>query len=304
MTPSEGEPVAWISPADSGGERPAFSDPGSLPQQREPPCPTCAEAAGEDPAYVYAIGRVEARFPRAAVEKEFAQAVARADTQDKTDHAAFHTVLRNRENRYLTRLLCWVLSVQGLDTYILQPYDPLDFDLLVEAIRPRPSPLDLDVVIGRRGALAAPDLCNGLMAPIVTFDQIYSFDRPTLIGAIPGPADTTAEAFAPTAEELFDRIMQMTDNVGASDADRALNYLAVRYPGIYATTAEQFARNASLSAIEVRPSALGGTRRIVECIFCFRHRATDVVEKFFARVDITEAFPFMVTKMSPYYDRS
>ena len=26
-------------------------------------------------------------------------------------------------------------------------------------------------------------------------------------------------------------------------------------------------------------------------------------EKFFVRVDVTEEFPFLVTKMSPYYDR-
>jgi len=28
-----------------------------------------------------------------------------------------------------------------------------------------------------------------------------------------------------------------------------------------------------------------------------------VVEKFFTRVDVTEEFPFLVTKMSGYYDR-
>jgi hypothetical protein len=30
---------------------------------------------------------------------------------------------------------------------------------------------------------------------------------------------------------------------------------------------------------------------------------TDFTEKFFVRVDVTEEFPFLVTKMSPYYDR-
>jgi hypothetical protein len=29
----------------------------------------------------------------------------------------------------------------------------------------------------------------------------------------------------------------------------------------------------------------------------------DFLEKFFVRVDVTEEFPFLVTKMSPYYDR-
>ena len=44
-------------------------------------------------------------------------------------------------------------------------------------------------------------------------------------------------------------------------------------------------------------------RKIVEVIFCLTNRQTDVVEKFFTRVDVTEEFPFLVTKMSPYYDR-
>jgi hypothetical protein len=41
----------------------------------------------------------------------------------------------------------------------------------------------------------------------------------------------------------------------------------------------------------------------VDVIFSFTNRATDVVEKQFLRVDVTEEFPFLVTKMSPYYDR-
>jgi hypothetical protein len=58
-----------------------------------------------------------------------------------------------------------------------------------------------------------------------------------------------------------------------------------------------------LSAVEVRPSPLSGTRNIVDVIFSYTNRNTDVTEKFFVRVDVTEEFPFLVTKMSPYYDR-
>jgi PatG C-terminal len=45
--------------------------------------------------------------------------------------------------------------------------------------------------------------------------------------------------------------MQMTDNAGATDENRALNYLAVRYPAIYATDAEAFGRSSSLTAVTV-----------------------------------------------------
>jgi len=272
------------------------------PPTQEMPCPTCAGGAVAV-SYVYAIGRVEARFPNLAAEKEFAQATGRTETAGKTDQQTFHAVLSQRENRYLVRQLCWVLSIQGLETYLLRPRDPADTDLLVEAIRPAPSPNDIDVVIGLRGPIAPPEMCNGLMVPIVAFDQIYSFDRDALVKAIPKPEKTTAAQFGPAAEELFNRIMQMTDNAGATPEHRALNYLAMRYPAIYAKAAEEFGRDFSLTGVEVRPSPLSSTRNIVDVIFSYTNRNTDFTEKFFVRVDVTEEFPFLVTKMSPYYDR-
>jgi hypothetical protein len=275
-------------------------------------CATCGSSGGATdrspndagmPSYVYAIGRIEARFPNLAAEKEFAQATGRTDTAGKTDQQTFHAVLSMRENRYLVRQLCWVLSIQGLDTYLLLPRDPADIDLLVEAIRPAYNPNDIDVVIGMRGPIAPPTMCNGLMVPIVVFDQIYSFDRATLIKAIPKPEKTTAEQFGPAAEELFDRIMQLTDNAGATAEHRALNYLAMRYPGIYAKAAEEFALDFSLTGVEVRQSPLSSTRKIVDVVFAYTNRNTDFTEKFYVRCDVTEEFPFMATKMSPYYDR-
>jgi hypothetical protein len=254
-------------------------------------------------AFVYAIGRVEARFPNLSAEKEFAQATGRAETTGKTDQQAFHEVLSQRQNRYLVRQLCWVLTVQGLETYLLVPRDPADVDMLIDAIRPAPAPQDIDVVVGVRGPIAPPEMCNGLMVPVVVFDQIYSFGRDELIKAIPKPEKMKEEEFSPAAEELFDRIMHMTDNAGATDEHRALNYLAMRYPAIYAKTAEQFGCNCSLTGVEVRPSALSSGRNIVEVIFSYTNRNTDFTEKYFVRCDMTEEFPFLVTKMSPYYER-
>lgn len=271
------------------------------------PCPTCGGSHGVDtaqmptPQFVYAIGRIEARFPRPAVEREFAQAVGRAETQGKTDQQSFHAVLSEAKNRYLVRQLCWVMTIQGLETYILQPRDPTDFELLVDAIRPNPSPLQVSVVIGLRGPIAQPGHCNGLLVPIVGFDQIYSFDRDTLIDAIPKPDDVSAEQFRSTAEEVFDRIIQLADNAGATDEHRALNYLTMRYPAIYAVAARQFAKNFSLASVETRLSPLSGIRRITEVIFSYTNRSTDFIEKFAVSVDITEEFPYLVTKLNPYY---
>jgi len=255
---------------------------------------------------VYALGQIEPRFASLAVEKEFVQVTGRADAAGLTDREAFQRVLSDRANRYLARQLCWVFVIEGLETYLLAPRDPADLESLVEAVRPRPNPTDLDVVIGMRGPLAPPEACNGLVVPVVVFDQLYSFDRDALLGAIPRPDDIPEEddeRFRTAAAELFDRILQIADNAGAIDEHRALNYLAVRYPGIYAQTAEAHAGNASLTAVDVRSSRLSGVRKITDVVFSYTNRQTDVTDKYFVRVDVTEEFPFLVTKLSPYYER-
>src|SRR5262249_5290608 len=129
------------------------------------------------------------------------------------------------------------------------------------------------------------------------------FDRDALIKAIPKPEKIKADQFKAAAEEVFNRIMQMTDNAGATDEHRALNYLAMRYPGIYSTTADQFARDYALTSVDVLPSPLWVTRNIADIIFSYSYQTTDSTDKWFVRVDVTELFPFLVTKIGQYYDR-
>jgi hypothetical protein len=235
------------------------------------------------------------------VEKECAQAIGRAYTVGLTDRQALVEALK--QHRYLARRMCYVLTISDLDTYILQPRDPMDVDLLIEAIRPKPSPMDLDAVIGVRGPIAPPEMCNGLMVPMVAFDQLYSFDRVSLRDSIPRPKSIPEDRFLEAGDELLERIMQMADNAGATDEDRALNYLAMRYDGIYAETANAHERNESLTGIEVRASPLSSTRKLVDVIFSYTNRKTDVVEKWSVRVDVTEEFPFLATKLSRFLDR-
>jgi hypothetical protein len=276
---------------------------------QEPDLPSYDEAQADesdgqlDTPYVYALGRVEPRFPSLAVEKEFAQATGRAETSGLTDRQALQEVLSERSNRYLARMMCWVLTVEGLETYVLTPRDPGDLDLLVDALRPSPRPTDVDVVIGLRAGITPPELCNGLMVPTVVYDQLYSFDVDALLEAIPRPDGADEKQFGAVAEELLWRMLQMADNAGATDEHRALNYLAVRYPALYATAAEQYIADATLTRVEVRPSRLSGVRNIVDVIFSFTNRRTEVTEQVFVRVDVTEAFPFLVTKLMPYYER-
>ncbi|MGW2681319.1 cyanobactin maturation protease PatG family protein [Streptomyces sp. NPDC001436] len=264
----------------------------------------CGQGRVASPSpYVYAVGRIEPRLPSLGVEKEFAQAAGRAEMVNLTDRQILHSVLSAPQNRYLNRQLCYVMVIQGLETYVVRPREFGDYDLLVEALVEAPRPTDLHVVIGVQGPAGTSDRCGGLLLPPMLFDQIYAFDADALVRSLPTPDGMDETHFQVSAGELFERLIQVADNTGSSDEHRALNYLAVRYSAIYEKGAESFAQGFTLSAVETCLSRLSAARKIVDVLFSYTNRKTDVTEKCFARVDVTEEFPFLVTKLSPYYDR-
>lgn len=253
--------------------------------------------------FVYALGQVIPRFPLISLEKEYLQATGLSDTAGLTDRETLYKVLSDRRNRYLARQMCWVLSIEETDVYLIQPRSPEDLDMVIEAIRPRPLKLDIDLVIGHVQGMASPQTCNGMLLNIVAFDQIYSFDAESLIDSIPKAADMPEDRFAVAARELFDRISQLADNTGRDDGHRALNYLLVRYANIYHLVARKFNENYTLATVATKLSPLAQNRKIIEVIFHFMERKTEISDKYFVRVDVTEEFPFLASKILPYFDR-
>ena len=270
------------------------------------PVPPATPPPDERPAFVYALGRIEPRFPSLGVEKEVAQVLARMDTAGLTDRQAMKALLEDSDNRYLVRSLCWVFLIEGMETYIVVPRDPADLHLLIESYREEARRDDIDVVVGVRGPLAPPDMCNGLTVPVVAFDQIYSFDRDHLLESIPLPHDLPAERadqFRSTAGGLLEQFRQLADNAGATDEHRAVNFLLLRSPQLYATATEQFDRDFAFQGVDVRTSALSGVRSVVDVVLSFRNRESDLLEQQSARVDVTEEFPFLVSPIGPYFQR-
>jgi hypothetical protein len=259
-------------------------------------------------SYVYAIGKVVHRFPTRSLESELAQAIGRKleqETRGRTREEVIHKAITDPANRYIARQICYVLNIEGLETYILVPTDPLDIDRLAQALRPAPAGGvgDIDVIIGRRGPIASAEMCNALMVPIVMVDQIYSFDRDALMKAIPRRKGVNEDQFKKTADTLFNDIIQLADNAGTTDEHRAINYLAVRYDEIYHRTQLMQDENYSFTAVDVRPSRLSGARKIVDVIFSYENRANRASQKWFVRVDVTEEFPFLVSPMQQYFER-
>jgi PatG C-terminal len=258
-------------------------------------------------SYVYAIGKVVYRFPTKSLQLELAQAIGRTpeqETKGRIDEEVMHQALTDPANRYIARQICYVLKIEGLETYLLFPTDPLDIDRLAAALKPAPiGMMDTDVIIGRRGPIASPEMCNGLIIPIVTVDQIYSFDRDTLMKTIPKRKGESEDQIKKTANAILDHILQIADNAGNTDEHRAINYLAVRYDEIYHRTQLMQDENYSFSAIDVRPSRLSSTRKVVDVIFSYENRTNRATQQWFVRVDVTEEFPFLVSPMQQYFER-
>jgi len=275
----------------------------------EKPCGCAAKGQNltmdKNPNYVYAIGKVSVRFPNMSIEKEIWQASGRKseDIKGLAKPEVFSKILTDPNNKYIARQLCWILEIENLPTYILIARDLDDIERFANTLRPVPAPDNIDMIIGIRGPIVGPEMCNGLLLPIVIVDHIYSFDRDELIKAIPKAKESSDTQFIKSADALFQHIMQIADNVGSTDEHRAVNYLAVRYDQIYIRTQLMQDRNFSLNGIEVRLSRLAGIRKIVDVILTYEERTSAATEKWFTRVDVTEEFPFLVTPLQQFFER-
>lgn len=253
---------------------------------------------------VYVLGRVHAVFPDQSVKHEFLQAAGAGGTTYTTDADALYHVLSAPENRYIARQMCYVLAVQDIDTYILEPGDPTVLDDLVEALRPVEDHRDLAVIVGRLGPVAPPDACQGLSVRYVDVQHVWAFDSRELIEAIDHPADASTQEFERSARATLDRLLQLGDNAGTEPTDRALNYLTVRDQEIYRTTHRKRNEGYTLSAVEAGPSRLsGGPQTVITVVFSYTHLQTNVTEKCFVRVGLAGLFPFPVTPLQGYYSR-
>ena len=257
--------------------------------------------------FVYALGRISPRFPSLACEQEYYQLCQRYDgVSGHSDHELFARVLTEPGNLYLVRQLYWVLSVQGVEAYFVVPHYSSDIGQFVSSIRPNPDPADLDLVIGTTSPFSLPGPTSPLSLPLLTCDQLYSFDRKSLLNSIPtddGTSKAEVARLRVAADELLSTVLQLTDNAGAADEHRAVNYLAVRYGMVYGQVSTAHAEGRALAGVDVTISPVSSrNRKVVDVIYTFRHRVSGVVDSWFVRVDVTEEFPFVVTPWSPFYE--
>lgn len=263
-------------------------------------CPECAGKSFAD-QFVYSLGRIGMRFPTVAVEREFQQRerhVLGGEGKKSTNRwTRIAEVLA--ANDHLARAVCFVHSVGGLPAYIVTATSMSTLNALIESLRHHDRDDGWELLIGRRGPMATPTTCAGLLAPVVFCDALYSFTLGEFTSELAKRAQPALDAakiaaddFEEGARDIFARITTSAENIGGLDSHRALNYLLVQHPGIFVATAQR-ARRAILDAIETRVMEAASSRRVVTVIFTFIDKATGVPERLFARVDVAEEWPFL-----------
>jgi hypothetical protein len=267
-------------------------------------CPNCSPTRAltqpnHNPPWVYVIGDVDARYPSLAVEKEAIGAMGRLEkAAGLSNDAALQMMLENPNNAFLVREMCYVLLVQEVETYILLPRVPQDYSMLVEAGKH-----ELSAVIGMRGPIAGPEVCNGLTLPFLIFDVIYNFDRAALItdlSSLPTlPKGADASKFQKNAADIFNQVLLLVDD--GTEMKRALAYLLIRNAELYRNITKAFDENAQVTSIEVKPAPVSSTQKLVDVVVRMVNRSNAAPSSIFARVNLDNKLPYMVTGWQPYW---
>lgn len=264
------------------------------------PCPSCAQAA-QQPAveqFVFTIGKLEVRLPTVAIEREFRRLSKHEEGKSPSRGARMRAVFE--AHHHLASRACYVLSIGGTPAFSLVPGIQSAREALVEALSHLDSPNHWLLVIGKLGPTCRPGDCGGLLVPLVLCDQVYCFSiedwiedlQKALAHAAKTEAKDIRETIAVAARELFNQSVTSLQNIGVSDAHRALNFLLMRHPGVFLAVAERRGK-ATLERVEARLGEGLGTRRHVLVILTFLNIATGVPERLFCRVDVTEEWPFL-----------
>jgi hypothetical protein len=263
------------------------------------PCADCASRMRPQEQHVYAIGRLEVRFPSLGIEREYQQRErALHDLPQQPRNARILAVLE--KNPHLALRVGYVFLIGGNPVFALSPSSGALKDTFFKALAQSHEMDHSCVVIGRVGAFTNPATYGGLLLSLVSVDQLYTFSASEWAEGLAKVAQPALKSrkvetahFRAVSQGIFREVTTMPENMGVSDGHRALNYLLVQHPGMFLAAAERPGH--VLDRMETRVIQAVGGRRQVAVILNFLDRATGVPERLYCTVDVTEEWPFVVS---------
>lgn len=267
----------------------------------------CGGGAAAALGYIFVIGNIVPRFPSQSVEEEYMYAYQEFRAEGPPA-SLYYQVFSQGQNLYIARQMCWVLQIDSVDTYIIKPRTDVELYQIIDTLKP----VDLgqvkyDVIIGTRGAVAGPDVCNGLQLPLVMSNLSYHFTFAQFVdhvmASLPGIPRNVVES-------MLLQMTQVADNAGETDVHRAINYLTVRTKDIY-YMAWQMQEPSPLppyppgvfflQSVSAKPASVQGNRNIVDIIFQYMSRDSNDVMYWYIKVDVTGMYPFLASRQLMRY---
>ncbi|QUJ69638.1 hypothetical protein KDD30_23175 (plasmid) [Photobacterium sp. GJ3] len=223
---------------------------------------------------------------------------------------------RTKPYRYLAENVNWILTVDEQEAYIIQPHSIVELNEFISYLRKLEqeqadqSTELLCVIVGVQEASRSVDAGEEIWLPVVQCNHIFDFDpNPAVILRKLGQSgeNTTTTAIA----NLLN-LLRVRQNLGASDFERAQNFLAFRYPDIYETRTSgmlvsgegnhnvQKDTEAFLLSIETQYSPSAAETTLVDVIFNYQRTISGRQFSYFASVDVSSLYPFLQSPLSDY----
>ncbi|KAF7781777.1 hypothetical protein PRUB_b1105 [Pseudoalteromonas rubra] len=275
-----------------------------LPVQRQPDEHQAEQARqGNSYDYIYALGQVDIVFPNEGIKRQFLSAAMELGVDEKAYYAVFTNLSQpidspsRNKYLYLAEQVDWVLSVKQVHSYVLNPAAPAELQALIEALQPPKNTLEpvYTCVIGHiTSSHSALDL------PEVVCQQVYHHTLSELHHTIQKISRAETNAIQDVIREL-----EVEPNPGRNDFDRAKNFIAFRYPDIYAQTHKMHAGSNSLPSASLvsitfsRFDALSD-HRIVDITLTYKENTSTKHHYYFCRVDVSGLYPFINTEIQSF----
>jgi len=263
----------------------------------------------ESSSYIYVAGNLRVHFPSKGLEKEYEVAAQNLAINPRNFNQVF--TYKNKDNylgyRYIAEQVSWILSVSGQDVYVLLPNSADELDEFIDSLAFDPTSNLADdtysVAIGIKGPIAPKQFSDDKPLPMVRCHHLYHFTTAQLQDEL-SAGNTTTIAISNVLDALTKQ-----PNTGESDFDRAKNFIAFRYPSIYASSQpsstqchgsnqdedKQFLENLNLQYSNVAPG-----RTIVDIILTYQKNISGRQISYYASVDVTDQFPFLHSNLSNY----
>lgn len=244
--------------------------------------------------YLYAIGEIDPVFPTVDIENEFHR-VAVLSKCTASDDQLLYDILSKEQYRYIATEIRWVMKINNVKTYLINPLGEAELKELIESLKPEPGMATCQAVIGRldKSDTIKPGGEERLVTVIC--DLLYNIAFDKFVDSIVKKTNVDKVV----AGSLFKKLLNKTVNDGVNDENRAVNYIALKYLEAYKMTSEMLQSDSKASIysfvdVETKNARVQGTRKIVDVTFNYQERGTDKIIWRTAKVDTTDLFPFLV----------